>query len=241
MPSHESPKNHSAIPTLCSIAHTAAPSIRHGSPTSTWQIVLHLRTRRAKLAPRCCTTAPKRLRLDRSAAFPFDADDRHSWRRGSIASREVRGRFLCTRRSHRRSSRLGAHALLGSACTLLLIDRILPVRSSLPLFLLPLPARSGHPVQNEASCILPTVPCHRDGSPRFGACAKIIRARLPLHPSQSEHRLDSGEARHTNVVGGAISEVISAITPTPDARDDEREAARRRLRDGRPAPTLMIF
>lgn len=48
--------------------------------------------------------------------------------------------------------------------------------------------------------------------------------------------VDSGESRHTSVVGGAISEVVADVTPVMlpaiDTRDEEREAARRRLRDG---------
>jgi predicted Zn-dependent protease len=44
--------------------------------------------------------------------------------------------------------------------------------------------------------------------------------------------IDSGESRHTTVVGGAISEVLAVVSPAIDTRDDERELARQRLRDG---------
>ena len=43
--------------------------------------------------------------------------------------------------------------------------------------------------------------------------------------------VDAGESRHTSVVGGTVSESIASATPTLDV-DDERELARRRLRDG---------
>ena len=244
MPSRGFPKNRLAIPTLCSTAHTAAPSIRRGSPTSTWQIVLHLRTRRAKRVPRCshdcvatATTGRDRLRSLSTPTIVIHGE------RGSSASSEVRGRFLYTQRPNRRSSRLGAHALLGSARTLLLIDRILPVsRLPPPLFPPPLPARSGHPVQNEASCILPTVPCPRDGSPRFGACAKTFGPGCDSIASQSERR-PSTAAKHGTRASSAEQSAKSW------RRSRRRRRARRRTRGCtpaffatvRPAPTLTIF
>jgi hypothetical protein len=45
---------------------------------------------------------------------------------------------------------------------------------------------------------------------------------------------DSSELRHTSDIGGTIGEVASSVAATMESRDDEREVARRRLREGSP-------
>jgi hypothetical protein len=45
---------------------------------------------------------------------------------------------------------------------------------------------------------------------------------------------DSSELRHTSDIGGAIGEIAAVVSATMESRDDEREAALRRLREGSP-------
>lgn len=62
--------------------------------------------------------------------------------------------------------------------------------------------------------------------------SKHVASIAPLSAEAEVPTIDSGETRHTSDIAGAIDEVTAAASALIDARGDERQIARRKLREG---------